>query len=68
MDEVNGIARVEFHPGKFEEWKRLTEEAMEIVRTKGRGAPQFDNFFNEDESQALVFERSRSWTPTPAND
>jgi hypothetical protein len=32
MDEIKGIARVKFHPGKLEEWKRLTEEAMEIVR------------------------------------
>ena len=26
MDEIKGIARVKFHPGKVEEWKRLTEE------------------------------------------
>ena len=40
MDEIKGIARVKFHPGKVEEWKRLTEEAMEIVRTKDtRHAP-----------------------------
>ena len=31
MDEIKGIARVKFHPGKVEEWKRLTEEAMKIV-------------------------------------
>ena len=30
MHEIKGIARVKFHPGKVEEWKRLTEEAMEI--------------------------------------
>src|SRR6185503_4927589 len=34
MDEIKGIARVKFLPGKLEEWKRLTAEAMEIVRTK----------------------------------
>jgi hypothetical protein len=34
MDEIKGIARVKFHPGKVEEWKRLSEEAMEIVRTR----------------------------------
>jgi hypothetical protein len=31
---IKGIARVKFLPGKVEEWKRLTEQAMEIVRTK----------------------------------
>ncbi len=32
MEEIKGIARVKFLPGKVEEWKRLTEQAMEIVR------------------------------------
>jgi quinol monooxygenase YgiN len=59
MDEIKGIARVKFHPGKLEEWKRLTKEAMEIVRTRDRGTLQYEIFFNEDESEALVFERYR---------
>ena len=59
MDEIKGIARVRFHPGKVEEWKRLSREAMEIVRTKDRGTLQYEIFFNEDESEAIVFERYR---------
>ncbi len=59
MDEIKGIARVKFHPGKVEEWKRLTEEAMEIVRTRDSGTLQYEIFFNEDESEAMVFERYR---------
>src|SRR5437764_605491 len=59
MEEIKGIARVKFHPGKVEEWKRLTEEAMKIVRTKDRGTLQYEIFFNENESEALVFERYR---------
>ncbi len=59
MEEIKGIARVKFHPGKIEEWKRLTEQAMEIVRTKDRGTLQYEIFFNEDESEAIVFERYR---------
>lgn len=59
MDEIKGIARVKFHPGKLEEWKRLTEEAMEIVRTKDTGTLQYEIFFNEDETEAIVFERYR---------
>lgn len=38
MDEIKGIARVKFLPGRQEEWKRLTAEAMEIVRTKDAGS------------------------------
>ena len=59
MDEIKGIARVKFHPGKVEEWKRLTEKAMEIVRTRDSGTLQYEIFFNEDETEAVVFERYR---------
>ena len=59
MDEIKGIARVKFHPGKVEEWKRLSEEAVEIVRTRDSGTLQYEIFFNEDESEAVVFERYR---------
>ena len=59
MDEIKGIARVKFLPGKVEEWKRLTEQAVEIVRTKDTGTLQYEIFFNADESEALVFERYR---------
>mgnify|MGYP003577905870 CR=1 FL=1 len=59
MDEIKGIARVKFLPGKVEEWKRLTEQAMEIVRSKDSGTLQYEIFFNEDESEAVVFERYR---------
>ena len=59
MDEIKGIARVKFRPGKIEEWKRLTKEAMEIVRTRDSGTLQYEIFFNEDETEALVFERYR---------
>jgi len=60
MDEIKGIARVKFYPGKIDEWKRLTEEALEIVRTKDTGTLQYEIFFNEDESEAIVFERYRN--------
>jgi quinol monooxygenase YgiN len=59
MKEIKGIARVKFLPGKREEWKRLTERAMEIVRTKDKGTLQYEIFFNADESEAIVFERYR---------
>src|SRR3954447_6477052 len=59
MKEIKGIARVKFLPGKLEEWKRLTEQAMEIVRTRDTGTLQYEIFFNADESEAIVFERYR---------
>ena len=59
MKEIKGIARVKFLPGKLEEWQRLTEQAMDIVRTKDKGTLQYEIFFNADESEAIVFERYR---------
>jgi len=59
LKEIKGFARVKFLPGKLEEWKRLTEQAMEIVRTKDTGTLQYEIFFNADESEAIVFERYR---------
>ena len=59
MDEIKGIARVKFHPGKLDEWKRLTEQAMEIVRAQDPGTLQYEVFFNADESEAIVLERYR---------
>lgn len=59
MNEIKGIARVKFHRGKVEEWKRLTEQAMEIVRTQDTGTLQYEIFFNADENKAVVYERYR---------
>jgi quinol monooxygenase YgiN len=59
MDEIKGIARAKIHAGKLDEYKRLCAEAMEIVRTRDTGTLQYEIFFNEDESEAIVFERYR---------
>lgn len=59
MDEIKGIARAKIRPGKLGEYKRLCGEAMEIVRNKDTGTLQYEIFFNEDESEAVVFERYR---------
>jgi quinol monooxygenase YgiN len=59
MNELRGIARFTFHEGKVEEFKRLSAEAMEIVRAKDTGTLQYDTYFNDDESEAVVLERFR---------
>ena len=59
MGELQGIARFKFHPGKVEEYKRLSAQAMEIVRTKDTGTLQYEVYFNDDESEAVVIERFR---------
>ena len=59
MSELQGIARFKFHEGKVEEFKRLSAQAMEIVRTKDTGTLQYDTYFNDDQSECLVLERFR---------
>ena len=57
MDELRGIARFKIHEGKLDEFKRLSAQAMEIVRTKDPGTLQYDTYFNEDQSECVVLER-----------
>ncbi len=58
MSKILGIARFRFHEGKAEEFKRLSAQAMDIVRAKERGRTlEYDVYFNEDESECVVIER-----------
>ena len=59
MGELQGIARFRFHEGKVEEFKRLSAQCMEIVRTKDPGTLQYEIYFNDDESECIVLERYR---------
>jgi quinol monooxygenase YgiN len=59
MGELQGIVRFSFHADKVEEFKRLSAECLEIVRTKDVGTLQYDTYFNDDESECIVLERFR---------
>jgi quinol monooxygenase YgiN len=59
MSELLGIARFRFHEGKVDEYKRLSAQAMEIVRTKDPGTLQYDTYLNDDQSECVVIERYR---------
>ena len=59
MEELQGIVRFTFHAGMVEEFKRLSAECLEIVRSKDVGTLQYDTYFNDGESQAIVLERFR---------
>jgi quinol monooxygenase YgiN len=59
MGELQGIARFTFHEGKVEEFKRLSAQCMEIVRTKDTGTLQYEIYFNDEESDCIVLERYR---------
>jgi quinol monooxygenase YgiN len=59
VSELLGIARFKFREGKVEEYKRLADQAREIVRTKDSGTLQYDVYLNDDESECMVIERYR---------
>ena len=59
MSELQGIVRFKFHEGKLEEFKRLSAQCLEIVRTKDTGTLQYDTYFNDDQSECIVLERFR---------
>ena len=59
VSELLGIARFKFHEGKLGEFKRLSAQAMEIVRTKDSGTLQYDTYFSDDQSECIVIERYR---------
>ena len=59
MDELQGIVRFTFHAGMVDQFKRLSAKCMEVVLSKDVGTLQYDTYFNDDESQAIVLERFR---------
>jgi quinol monooxygenase YgiN len=56
VSELVGIARFKIHEGKLEEFKRLSAEAKEIVKTKDTGTLRYDTYFNDDESECVILE------------
>lgn len=59
MKELQGVARFTFHDGRVDEFKRLSDRCMEIVRTQDSGTLQYEIYFNDDESECIVLERYR---------
>ena len=59
LSEIKGVARFKFHEGKVEEFKRLSAQAMDIVRAKDTGTLQYEIYLNEDQSECVVYERYR---------
>ena len=57
MSELQGIARFKLDEGKLEEFKRLSAQCMQIVRTKDTGTLQYEIYVNDDQSECIVLER-----------
>ena len=59
LSELQGIAQFKIHEGKLNEFKRLSAQCMEIVRTKDTGPLRYDIYINDDQSECIVIERYR---------
>ena len=59
MGELLGIARFRFLEGRREEYMRLSERALEMVRANEPGTLQYDLYLNDDQSECMVIERYR---------
>ena len=59
MSELLGIARFRFLEGRRDEYLRLSDQAMEIVRTKEPGTLAYDLYLNGDQSECMFIERYR---------
>jgi len=57
MSEIQGVARVKFHEGKVEEFKRLCAQVMDVVRAKDIGTLQYVIYLNDHQSEGVVYER-----------
>jgi len=57
--EIQGIGRFKFREGELEEFKRLSAQLMEIVRSQDIGTLQYEIYLNEDQSECIVLERYR---------
>jgi quinol monooxygenase YgiN len=58
-NELHGTARQVIHDGKLEEFKRLTAQCVEIVRTRDTGTLEYRLFLNADGTECVVHERYR---------
>jgi quinol monooxygenase YgiN len=59
VSEIIGIGRVVFNEGGFEEYERLVERELELVRKTEPGTLALDVFINADRSEAVYIERYR---------
>jgi quinol monooxygenase YgiN len=56
MKAIQSIARFNIHPGRLEDFKRLSAQCMQLTRQKDTGTLRYEIFFNEDQTECLVYE------------
>ena len=57
MKEIQATALLKIHDGKLDQFKRIAEACVQIVREKDTGTLQYDWFLNHDETICEVREK-----------
>lgn len=60
MGKIQAVARFKIHSGKTDEFKRLSQNCMNLAREKDPGTIRYDVFLNDDETEAVVYEEYES--------
>ena len=56
MTTIRSRAHFKIHPGKLDEFKRLSTQCMQRTREKDKGTRAYEIFFNNDETECVVYE------------
>lgn len=57
MKDIQVSARLKINPGKMEEFKKVANSCVEMVKQKDKGTIQYDWFYNQSKSECIVRER-----------
>lgn len=57
MKDIQVNARLKIKPGKMDEFKKLAQDCVDMVKQKDQGTTQYDWFYNESRSECVVRER-----------
>jgi len=57
MKDIQVNARLKINPGKMEEFKKVANSCVEMVKQKDKGTIQYDWFYNHSTSECIVRER-----------
>jgi quinol monooxygenase YgiN len=56
MSELRGIARLKFHDGGLEEFKRQSAEVIELMRERDTGTLSYEIYIDDGESEVVFIE------------
>jgi quinol monooxygenase YgiN len=57
MNDIQVSAGLKIKLGKMEDFKKLANSCVEVVKQKDKGTIQYDWFYNDQKSECIVIER-----------